>query len=283
MWAQAVKDSSHDMHDNKRSLDAHTLPPFIVIDGVINFRDVGGYATSNPELIVKPHVVFRSGEVTRITEDGKQELRKLGVRKIFDLRTDGEIKDYNTATALMDGIEIVRAPVVGGDWSNPVALVARLKEFEANERETFVIAYSECLGGAGPAYELILTHLRDHPEDGCLLHCTAGKDRTGLFACLLLMTLGASDEDIAKDYALTTVGLAPVLPMLAARYEKNPIFQENWQGMLNMGSSREENMLAVIAMIRDKFGGAEGWIKSATSLKDEDIEKIRKNLLVPKA
>ncbi|KAH7912036.1 protein-tyrosine phosphatase-like protein [Hygrophoropsis aurantiaca] len=262
---------------------AHTLPPFVNVDGVINFRDFGGFPTSKSGVTVKSGVLFRSGEITRVTETGKEALRTLGVRKIFDFRTDGEIKDYNTATRLIDGVEIVRAPIIGGDWSDAAALTARLKEFETRELETFVVVYGEILTGAGSAYELVLTHLRDRPGEGCLLHCTAGKDRTGIFACLLLMMLGVSDEDIAKEYALTTIGLEPALPMIAARLAKSQVFRDNQQGVINMGSSKAENMLAAIAMIRTKYGGAEGWIKTATTLKDEDIERIRQNLLVTDA
>jgi hypothetical protein len=50
--------------------------------------------------------------------------------------------------------------------------------------------------------------------------------------------LGVSDEDIAKDYALTGLGLEPFAPILAARFEKHPVFKLNWEGFLNMGSTK---------------------------------------------
>ena len=84
----------------------------------------------------------------------------------------------------------------------------------------------------------------------------AGKDRTGVFIALLLMVsalihlcltsrnssswklLGASDEDIAKDYGLTTIGLQPVLPLLSARLMKDQVIKNNVVGATNMGTAK---------------------------------------------
>lgn len=51
--------------------------------------------------------------------------------------------------------------------------------------QAFMQQYTEILDNAGPAYAAILAHIRDRPQEGCLFHCTAGKDRTGLIAAIL--------------------------------------------------------------------------------------------------
>lgn len=90
--------------------------PFIIVEGIINIRDIGGYPSGlYPSRIVKPLSVLRSGEPTRVTDSGKQQLRALGIQKIFDLRSDVEIKTYKLETLGIEGIEIVRTPIfVGG-------------------------------------------------------------------------------------------------------------------------------------------------------------------------
>lgn len=86
--------------------------PFVTVEGVINIRDVGGYPSGlYTSRIVKPLSVIRSGEPTRIADSGKQQLRALGIRKIFDLRADVEIKTYQSETPDIEGIDIVRAPI----------------------------------------------------------------------------------------------------------------------------------------------------------------------------
>lgn len=59
-----------------------------------------------------------------------------------------------------------------------------------------------------PAYRRIFEHLRDRPGEACLVHCTAGKDRTGVLVALVLKLVGVEDRVIAEEYALTELGLA---------------------------------------------------------------------------
>lgn len=259
-------------------------PPFVVVDGVVNIRDLGGYDSMHSNGAVKPKAILRSGEMTHITDAGKQQLKELGVRKVFDLRADVEIKRYNALTQVINGVEIIRVPITAKEWADPTLLAARLKAFGEKERETFVVTYTEFLEDGRSAYETIFTYLRDEPNPHCLVHCTAGKDRTGVFACLLLMLLGVDDEVIANDYALTTIGLEPGIEILVERFSAIPVFKENWDGVLNMGSSRAENMIAFMKAFREKYGSVEGYLKVETKLKtEEDIAKIRRNLLVERA
>jgi protein tyrosine/serine phosphatase len=100
-------------------------PPFIVVEGIINIRDIGGYiAQSNPSLMVKPRTIFRSGEVSHITDLGKTQLRALGIKTIFDLRSDSEIQTYNTQAAEIEGVETIRVPVIVGNF-DPGNIVAK--------------------------------------------------------------------------------------------------------------------------------------------------------------
>lgn len=253
-------------------------PPFIVVEGVINIRDFGGYSSSSGTT-VKPAYLFRSGEPSRITPTGVDQLRALGIKKVFDFRAEAEIAKYKTANAEIEGVDFVRVPILD-DAFDPVGMAQRIKAFATNESETFLKLYTEILEHGGPAMEAVLAHLRDHPDEPCLLHCTAGKDRTGVFAAVILMLLGASDEDIIKDYTLTTIGLQPALPLLLARFEKEQVFRDNREGTMNMATAKPSSMINLLASIRDRFGGVEGYLKTYTSLDENDFTRIREKLLV---
>jgi protein tyrosine/serine phosphatase len=83
------------------------------VDGVINIRDIGGYLTqANTSLIVKPGVVFRSGEPSCITDLGKEQLHALGIKTIFDLRSDIEMKMYNIQGTEIEGVRTIRVPIL---------------------------------------------------------------------------------------------------------------------------------------------------------------------------
>ena len=98
--------------------------PFVTIEGIFNVRDFGaGYPTSSGTC-VKPLYLFRSGEPSRITPTGIEQLRALGIKKVFDLRADSEIQKYKTATPAIEGVEFVRAPILE-EALDPVGMAAR--------------------------------------------------------------------------------------------------------------------------------------------------------------
>ncbi|KIY63706.1 hypothetical protein CYLTODRAFT_432849 [Cylindrobasidium torrendii FP15055 ss-10] len=255
-------------------------PPFVHVSGVINIRQLGGYATKQPGTITKTNAIFRSGELTHITQEGKEELRALGVKRVFDMRAPAEVKQLEGATPEVDGVvfEAVPTSLKGFD---PVSLAERLQGFKTTETETFMKIYEEILTVGAPSYERIFRHIIDKPEEPCLVHCTAGKDRTGVFSMLILLVLGVSEEDIIKDYALTTDGLAPVLHMLIARFSKIPAYSSNMEGTMNMGSSRPTTMRALLDMLKEKYGGVEAYLKTWVHLDDADFVQLRRNLIVP--
>lgn len=85
-------------------------PPFVHVEGVINIRALGGYRITDSHF-VKPSIIFRSGDPSKITADGKEQLRALGVTKFFDLRDESEIVNYGSRMPAIDGIEFVRVPI----------------------------------------------------------------------------------------------------------------------------------------------------------------------------
>lgn len=128
----------------------------------------------------------------------------------------------------------------------------------------------------------VLTHIRDHPDEPCLIHCTAGKDRSGIVVAVIHMLLGVDDEDIVKDYTLTTIGLEPALPALVERFKAQDVYRDNWEGTMNMASAEPEWIISFLNKFREKYQTVEDYVKVQVGLSDEDIDKIRANLLVPK-
>lgn len=82
-------------------------------------------------------------------------------------------------------------------------------------------------------------HLRDLAEgEAFLVHCTAGKDRTGVFAALVLQLMGVGYEEIAEEYALTEVGLRDWKPIVVERLMREPALRADREGVENMISAR---------------------------------------------
>ncbi|KIY51470.1 hypothetical protein FISHEDRAFT_70702 [Fistulina hepatica ATCC 64428] len=252
-------------------------PPFVAVEGSINFRGVGGFAVDLRA--VKPNLFYRSGDLSQVTEAGKQKLRELGIRQVFDLRKDVEIASFNAPPLSAEGITCTRL-VISETSHDPVSLASRLKEFDTDELNAFLSMYLEMLEDGTPTYGTLVRHVMEYPNSPCLVHCTGGKDRTGIFAAVILMALGVSDADIIADYALTTVGLAPALPLMMMRLEKHPAYMGNVQGAIKMGSSRPETMSAFLDMIRTKYGGGAQYLQTRAGFSGEDIQKLKDACLV---
>ncbi|RDB24291.1 Tyrosine-protein phosphatase [Hypsizygus marmoreus] len=269
---------------------AETLnsPPFVAVEGVVNIRDIGGYAScfggpAQRRKVVKKGYYYRSGEPSRITPAGKIALRALGIANAFDFRTDEEVNKW--VAPMLDDIEgaeirVVRVGVNEMTSWDAMRTESVLQAFEKDELGTFLKTYAGIVEGFAPSFEVIIRHLIDNPDQPCLFHCTAGKDRTGVFAALLLLLLGVSESDIAHDYGLTEIGLQPAIPHMSARMRKEKVYADNWQGAANMARARPETMLAVLDEFKKKYGDAEEYISIRTNLTKDDIENLRAKLLV---
>lgn len=144
---------------------------------------------------------------------------------------------------------------------------------------------------AGEAFGTILRYLsaetqEDEGQGGkegglppsCVFHCTAGKDRTGLLAALLLSLAGVDDEAIAEEYALTDQGLAPLRELFVTRLLANPVLEGDEPGVRNMVSSKRENMRAALGMVREEFGGWEVYVRERCGLGEGEVGRLRRRL-----
>lgn len=108
-------------------------PPFHTVEGVINFRDFGILSDSDSTKKekgghappIRPGVLFRSGELMRLTDKGKATLKDLGVTTVFDLRSQSEIQKYQSATPDIAGVRFVHVPVTDSDEYDPMALATK--------------------------------------------------------------------------------------------------------------------------------------------------------------
>lgn len=168
----------------------------------------------------------------------------------------------------------------------------------------FVSAYRDILTDAGPAYRSILLYLASLPPPsvttsargnpiGALIHCTAGKDRTGIFIALLLSFLGVPDDLIADEYHLTELGLAHIYEDVIPRLMASPAFERykaeqlagegeeaGVQAARRMLGAKREAVLGALEMLRGEWGSEEGYLRGVCGLGDGELQALRRVLLV---
>ena len=149
-------------------------PRNLYISGVTNVRDIGGYSSSLAEgAKIRQGLYYRGANLNGITEKGKAEMLRLGIRREIDLRDS-----YQCLGPYVDGIAYSAVSIPSGTEST---------RFEA----------------FGDEYKKIFSLIANADAEPVYLHCTAGADRTGICSFMLLTVCGAGYDDIARDYLFT--------------------------------------------------------------------------------
>lgn len=189
-------------------LHAVPAPRFLDVDGLVNARDLGGWPTTDGRR-TGFGVVLRSDLPRGPGPVATDALAAAGVRTVVDLRTPAE-RDRAPGPFAMD----TRFAWIAVDLLGPVD-AARAEGRLPQERTDLARIYLEVLDVARAQLLDALNVLRDATDRGAtLIHCTAGKDRTGMVAALLLRGAGVPSERVAEEYALTHERLMPLRPLL---------------------------------------------------------------------
>lgn len=169
--------------------DHMTFERRLNLDGVYNLRDIGGYSV--PGGRTRPRTILRADSPHRLSPAALAALNDLGLRTTIDLRRDAECAVAPSVFRADGTIRYVHLPLQGeatGGGPRPATLRA---------------TYSHMLAEAQPAIVAVLRTLAQPAALPALVHCTAGKDRTGLIIALLLGLAGVTPTVIAADYALS--------------------------------------------------------------------------------
>lgn len=245
-----------------------SLPRIVALEGGSNFRDLGGYLTADGRR-VRQGLVFRSAHLGGLTEADRRALADLRVRTIVDLRGVNEAAETPHAIAGLDA-EIL-----------PAAIEPRVGErirlaLERGRATPEVIAgfmtehYRDYPGRAVPAFRTLFGALSTASRRPLVFHCTAGKDRTGFAAALLLTALGVPWPTVVEDYLHTNavwtghVGRYPELdaPTRAALIE-----------------ARADYLEAAFAALREDHGEVEAFLEAALGLDAGSRHQLRAELL----
>ncbi|KAI9716388.1 MAG: hypothetical protein M1828_000377 [Chrysothrix sp. TS-e1954] len=261
-------------------MSAYLPPPFVNVQGIMNLRDVGGYRIgAAPSPAVRRNYIYRSADPSRVTDEGMAKLRSLGIELMFDLRSHVELEKSKTRDPppreQIEGIEWIHTPVFADQDYSPEQIALRYRSYAQGGPEGFVKAYKDILAHGGAAYRRILLQVRDEPQRPFMIHCSAGKDRTGVIVAVMLSLLGVDDETIASEYELTETGMAAERDGIVGHLVEHPALEQNREAAVRMTSAKRENMLAVLKMLRRDFGNANTYVRNICGLKDRDVEDVK--------
>ena len=248
----------------------------VPLDGSANFRDIGGYPTPDGRG-VRRGVVFRSGSLDGISEDDVEVLRSLDVGTVADLRRELERAEVIPSWFAESGIAVTQLPIG--------TRVAHLKSIAEQ-----MIAGEIADFGPGDMVDIYSTLLTHYPaefgevirviaraEGATVVHCTAGKDRTGVAIALLLSFLGVDDQTIAEDYALSQPHYST--PLLAELEVRFAALDADLDRVRAFFEARPAVMLGTLADLRARFGSAADYLTGPAEVSLDDLDRVRQRLL----
>jgi protein-tyrosine phosphatase len=253
---------------------------WVELEGAANARDLGGLPLEDGGSTAHG-VVLRADNLQALTDsDVRRLVEELGVRVVVDLRTEVEVELEGPGPLERDGRAEVRRrslyPEAGARTDVDVEVVFPWKARSDGEDASEPAAVRAYLGYLRDRPDSIVAALRDaaHGPGATLVHCAAGKDRTGVVAALALATAGVRQEAIVADYVATGDRLEP----LVARLVASPTYGADLRGRtLDSHRPRAETMERFLDLVDERHGGAAGWL-AGHGFDDRDAEALRARL-----
>ena len=264
-----------------KAAPAHPVPGTqLDFAGGTNFRELGGYEADEGKH-VKWGQIWRGIPTCKLTgEADRAKLDALGLRLILDLRSVEEAKkepDY-----VPDGARLVQICGLCAEDGHEIAFapgdIDRLMASAPEGYNVPRVMYRRMLTGNKAFKELF--RALEAGETPILFHCSAGKDRTGVAAMLILLALGASDETICADYAQTNVcrraEIEAVMQEHADEIAADPSCRNHYYRMAGV---EPELAPFVLDTIRSQFGSAENYLEAEYGLTPARLMRLRRMYL----
>lgn len=243
----------------------------VPLEGTLNFRDLGGYPASRG--VTRWGLVYRSDKLSALSDADLEHLAGLGLRTVCDFRYDRELDE--DPSRLPVGATVVRLAVGSAPGDNPRNLEDMIRAGEITQvtAQSMAVGYLAMLENQAALFGDLIRIVAEAEQHPVVIHCTAGKDRTGLGAALILGAAGVADDVIIEDYALTDQyrsqhRLAEIGPRIEAQGLK-------MDDLRVLFTAPAETMAATLGHVTERWGGIEGYLTGPAAVDDATLEALR--------
>jgi protein tyrosine/serine phosphatase len=256
--------------------------PWIELEGAVNVRDLGGMPTQGGGQTVAGRLLRADNLQDLVPADLTRLVRDIGVTTVVDLRSTAELVSEGPAPLdAVPGVRHVHHPVLPEEGSGTDVVADALLTRGERDRSRYP---------GDPACGHYLGYLEDRPDQvaaalrsitrspgAALVHCAAGKDRTGVVVALALSAVGVRPEAIVADYAATGERIEAILD----RLRRSPTYAEDLVGRpADAHRPRPETMAAFLEQVDARYGGTAEWL-AGHGFADDDLRLLRDRLRSP--
>jgi protein-tyrosine phosphatase len=253
--------------------------PWIELEGAVNVRDLGGLPTADGGRTVGARLLRGDNLQDLSPADVTKLARDIGVTTVVDLRSSYE--RGREGPGPLDGVAGVRHehhPVLAevGAATDVVAEALRARDEEDRSRYPADPVCGHYLGYLEDRPDQVVGALRGiaHAEGAALVHCAAGKDRTGVVVALALTAVGVDKQAVIEDYAASDERIGALLD----RLRRSRTYAADIDGKpAVMHSVRPETMRAFLEQMDSRYGGVDGWLADH-GFTAEDLRLLRAKL-----
>lgn len=248
------------------------------LEGAVNFRDLGGYVTTDGKR-VRWGRVYRAGGLATLTDADTALLNQIGLRLICDLRTEEEATQE--PDIIPDGMTYQHMPIKNETRTSSFKRAWAVLTINDNSMRGFMQdAYTRVTIDENAALVgSILRELADESNLPMVIHCSAGKDRTGIISAILLSVLGVPDETIIADYSLSNYYFDNFRQFAERNIGHMQRFGITGERLYPLLIADVDTLKLALAHIRERYGSIEDYLLTAAGLDASVLAALRKNLL----
>lgn len=267
--------------EQRALIERHLIP----MEGGRNFRDLGGYQTEDGRQ-VKSGLLFRSGVLHHLSDADYRKIEELGIRTVVDFRATDERHSEPTQWRAGD-VEMHTwdyAMTMGGDDGDASAVLSAFANPNlsgADAEALMAELYRDMVDQQRPHYAAMFDALVQSDEP-LLFHCTAGKDRTGIAAALILTALGVEPDAIMADYTLSeAIAGLPEYQTAAPSLEEGTDASYAFLAQLPPAAldalmgTRAGYLQAALDEMTQKSGSVDAYIRNDLGVSEQDLQQLR--------
>jgi protein-tyrosine phosphatase len=245
----------------------------VPLQGTSNFRDLGGYPAAGGKHVKWGHI-YRSADISKLTDSDLQALQSRHVALVCDLR--GPQEYAHAPDRLPTGVRRLELPA-GSEKIDPRLLSGGAKTIN---RDSLMRAVYTTISFFPAKYKPMFDELLALPGDEALLfHCTAGKDRTGIGAALVLSALGVDRRTILRDYAATDTYWQAGREQSLQRMAQAGLSAEAVNAMRPLMAANPAYLAGTFAAIDKQYGSVDKYLAAEMGLTPKKLAALRAKYL----